>query len=170
MPNYSQAYFANWRHKQIDPNMLVVAKFANTKWWKKLKTDIILTLAHGYSSEITQHELSKNTNMPGFRRFSKNLGSCTLDKSSLSIRRVKKWCQIIVRLILPTGVLNRLVIPLCIYSPFPSHSSNPRSLPKANPFHGHKTHNKTPPAIKLHYFISNWAVKVPLGNKMLFYK
>ena len=49
------------------------------------------TLAHGYSYKSAQRELSNDTNMSGFQCFSKqkSLHSCALDKSSLSIARVK---------------------------------------------------------------------------------
>ena len=58
---------------------------------------MIETLAHGYSSESTQRELSNgscydsmNTNMTGFIWFSKIFASLTLDEDiSLIIRRFK---------------------------------------------------------------------------------
>ena len=47
------------------------------------------TLEHRYSSDTIQREIM-NTNMTGFRWFSTSLRPCALDKSSLSIGRVKE--------------------------------------------------------------------------------
>ena len=54
---------------------------------QKKKTE---TLAHGYSSKISQRELSNEIpTKQGLDGFQKSLHSCALDVSSFSIRRVK---------------------------------------------------------------------------------
>ena len=50
-------------------------------------------LAHGYSSESTQRELSLNTNMIGLSCFSKDFASLCLNESSPSIGRVKEGME-----------------------------------------------------------------------------
>ena len=56
---------------------------------KKIKT-MAETLAHGTHLRVLSESYPMNTNMTGFRCFfKKTLCSCALDKSSLSIGRVK---------------------------------------------------------------------------------
>ena len=52
---------------------------------------MIETLAHGYSSEITQQELSNKYQHDGLDGFQKSLRPCTLDEGSLRIGRVKDF-------------------------------------------------------------------------------
>ena len=51
---------------------------------------MIETLAHGYSSRVLSESFPMNTNMTGFRWFSKNFASL-LNERSLSIERVKRF-------------------------------------------------------------------------------
>ena len=68
--------------------MLLVANWADTKCCKPPKK-LLKTLAHGYSSESSQLELSNQYKHDRvFRWFLKKL-LCALDESSLSIGRVK---------------------------------------------------------------------------------
>ena len=63
--------------------MLLVANLANTKYFKK-------PWHMGTHLRVLSESYQMNTNMTGFRWvFEKSLPACTMDKSSLSIGRVK---------------------------------------------------------------------------------
>ena len=67
--------------------MLLVAYLANTKWCKTC-FKMTETLAHGYSYENSQRELS-NEYQQVLDCFKQSVCSCALDESSLSIARVR---------------------------------------------------------------------------------
>ena len=69
-------------------------------------------LANGYSSEST-HPM--NTNMTGFRCFSKSLCPCPLDERSLSIGRVTTIPAIIDNIIVAAYVANRFFVTVSLY-------------------------------------------------------
>ena len=69
--------------------ILRVDNLAITKGCKKTEK-MTVTLAHGYSSESTERELSNQYHAwQGLDGFPKSLCPCALEESSLSIGRVK---------------------------------------------------------------------------------
>ena len=72
-----------------DQNVIRLSNINNLVSWTKLQFGLT-TLANGHSSESTQRELSNEYQhdrvLDGFQ---KSLRPCSLDKSSLSIGRVK---------------------------------------------------------------------------------
>ena len=81
--------------------MLVVADLANTKWcqnsekWSKSRH-------MGTHLRVLSKSYPMNSNMAGFRWFSKILHSCALDESSLSYGRVKHVAILIYQHYFPT--------------------------------------------------------------------
>ena len=69
--------------------MLLVANLANTKWWKN-NWKTLETCHVGTHLRELRESFPMNTNMTGFRWFSKNFVFSSLDESSLIMERVKK--------------------------------------------------------------------------------
>ena len=69
--------------------MLLVANFANTKWCRKPER-LWKPWNMGTHLRVLGKSYSMNTDMTGLRWFQKSLRACALDKSSLSIGRVKE--------------------------------------------------------------------------------
>ena len=61
-------------------------------------------LAHGYSSESTQHELSNEYQHDRLGAFKKSLHPCTLDESNHSIRLVNNFAGTYSEISLPSVV------------------------------------------------------------------
>ena len=92
---------------------LLVTNSANSKWCKK--TEKWLKPLHmGTHLKVLSESYPMNTNMTGFRRFSKKkLRHCALDESSLIIRRVKDISLVV------NGAGNRMSYVIEPWNPYP---------------------------------------------------